>query len=172
MSPANLSRRAILAGAASVPAFALPAAALASTEPDPAFAAIDTHREALVRKMAAARRDSELERDDDGKKEAEAAETLARAAEDDAQWELAIVVPTTLAGILALLAYLDDLYAGEVALSEDPKNWHSGEDESGLSTFADEEIIDKFHGEPIELPLIFWITRNIRTALQTMAVRS
>jgi hypothetical protein len=40
MSHANLSRRAIVAGAASVPALvALPAVAAAATEPDPAFAA-------------------------------------------------------------------------------------------------------------------------------------
>jgi hypothetical protein len=44
----NLSRRAILAGAASVPALALLTVASASTEPDPAIAAIDTHRKALV----------------------------------------------------------------------------------------------------------------------------
>jgi hypothetical protein len=44
MTSVNLSRRAIVAGAASVPAFALPAVALASTEPDPIFAAVAEHR--------------------------------------------------------------------------------------------------------------------------------
>ena len=47
MSHANLSRRAILAGAASVPAIALPAvAAMAASLPDPIFAAIETARAA------------------------------------------------------------------------------------------------------------------------------
>jgi hypothetical protein len=173
MSPENLSRRAILAGAASVPALAtLPAAALASTEPDPAFAAIDTHRQALLRKLAAGRHNFHLEQRDKGKKEADAAQDLAFAAEDDAQWELANVVPTTFAGVLALFAYLDDLYAGGVALPEDPSNWHSSEESDGLSSFADENMIDLFYDRPIELPLIFWITRNARTALQALAVQS
>jgi hypothetical protein len=172
MSPENLSRRAILAGAAAVPALAaLPAGAFASTEPGPAFAAIDTHREVLVRAMAAGRHSSHLGQRDGGKKEADAAQDLAYAAEDDAQWELANVVPTTFAGVLALLAYLDDLYTGRIALPED-SDWYSGEETDGISSFVDEEILQKFSGEPIELPLIFWITRNIRTALQEMAVQS
>jgi hypothetical protein len=70
--------------------------------------------------MAAARYNFFLERRDKGKKEADAAEGLRRAAEDDAQWELANVVPTTFAGVLALLAHLDDLYTGAIALPEDP----------------------------------------------------
>jgi hypothetical protein len=171
MSPENLSRRAILAGAASVPALALPTIALASAGPDPAFAAIDAHRELFVRLMVAARHDSYLERGDEGKEEAEAAGTLARTAEDDARWELANVLPTTFAGVLALLAYLDDFYTGAFVHPDDPQNWYSCE-EDWLSTFADEDIVDKFSGEPIRLPLIFWITRNIRTALQEMAVQS
>jgi hypothetical protein len=166
------SRRAILAGAASVPVLvALPAAALASTEPDPVFAAIDAHREVLLRAMAAARHCSNLAVRDQGKKAADAAQDFACAAEDDAQWELANVVPTTFAGVLALLSYLNDLYTGGIALPED-RDWYSGEESDGISSFADEEVLEKFSGKPLELPLIFWITRNIRTALQRMAVPS
>lgn len=49
----DLSRRAIVAGAASVPALALPAVALTSTIPDPIFAAINRWKEALAIEEAA-----------------------------------------------------------------------------------------------------------------------
>jgi len=155
-----------------MPALALPTVASAATEPDPAFAAIDTHRQALVQSMTAARHNFFLGSRDKGKEEADAAADVARTAEDDAQWELANVVPNTVAGVLALFAYLHDLYVGAIALPEDPANWRSNEESDGLSSFADEEIIDRFSGEPMELPLIFWITRNVREALQEMAVQS
>jgi hypothetical protein len=107
------------------------------------------------------------------KTEAEAAEDDAWLAEVDAQWKLTNVVPTTFAGVLALLAYSDDLYTGALALPEEPQNWHSGREVGGfLGVSCDDEVLDKFSGEPIELPLIFWIMRNVRTALQDMAVRS
>ncbi len=48
MSSENPSRRAIVAGASSVPALALPAVAVASTEPDPIFAAIERYRTAIA----------------------------------------------------------------------------------------------------------------------------
>jgi hypothetical protein len=49
----KLNRRTILAGAAAVPALAMPAAGAASTfatafEPDPVFATVAAHREAFV----------------------------------------------------------------------------------------------------------------------------
>jgi hypothetical protein len=41
-----------------------------------------------------------------------------------------------------------------------------------LPTLVDDEILDRFSGEPIELPFTFWILRNARMALQALAVRS
>ena len=56
MSHENISRRAILAGAAiSLPTIALPAIAIAATEPDPILAAIEAHREAQMRWMISGR---------------------------------------------------------------------------------------------------------------------
>ena len=54
-----LNRRSILAGAAAVPALAIPAAGAAPTpaanpEPDPVFAAVAAHREAFVKYMRTA----------------------------------------------------------------------------------------------------------------------
>ena len=40
----NLSRRSLVTNAAALPALAVPAAALASTEPDPIFAVIEAHK--------------------------------------------------------------------------------------------------------------------------------
>jgi hypothetical protein len=57
------------------------------------------------------------------------------------------------------------------SLPED-REWHSGEETDGISSFADKEVLEKYSGKPLELPLIFWITRNIRTALQALAVQS
>ena len=52
--PARTTRRAILAGAAAVPALSLPA--LAVGEPDPIFAAIERHRQVLALIALARRR--------------------------------------------------------------------------------------------------------------------
>jgi hypothetical protein len=43
---------------------------------------------------------------------------------------------------------------------------------AGLSELTDETILDKFNGEPIRLPYDFWIMRNVREALQTLAMQS
>jgi hypothetical protein len=63
ISHENLSRRAILAGAASVPALALPAVgASASTDPDPIFAAIERWKELdAVEQAAFEARDKAIE---------------------------------------------------------------------------------------------------------------
>ena len=50
----NLSRRSLVASAASLPALAVPAVAVAvaaSAEPDPIYAAIEEHRNALLRRF-------------------------------------------------------------------------------------------------------------------------
>ncbi len=173
MSHENLNRRALVVGAASIPALALPAVAMAATEPDPIFAAIEAHREIFVRMLRAARHNANLDEDSPAKEEAEASDDAARAIENDAQLELANVEPTTLAGVLALLAYLDDLYVGAIAHPEDPRGWHSGGGNGGfLNDFIEDEVLDKYSGKPLELPLMFWIARNVGMALQKLAVRS
>ena len=107
MSPENLLRRSILAGTASVPA--LPVVALASTEPDPIYAAIEAHRSAFLRRLKASRINSHLEEDDSPeKRSAEEANSATYAAKVNAELDLVETGPTTHAGILALLAYVDD----------------------------------------------------------------
>jgi hypothetical protein len=103
-------------------------------------------------------------------KTAEARSDRASDSKSDAEEKLARTKPTTIAGIPALLAYVDDFHCGVFVHPDDPTQWYSGED--GFGTLTDEDIIDRFSGEPAELPFEFWIIRNVRTALQEMAVRS
>lgn len=173
MSSTNLSRRVILAGAASVPALATASAlpAAASTDafvPDPIFAAIEKHRGALISAMRAAW--TAFDCDPACKEKLRSAEMEADRNEHAAQFALVETVPTTMAGVFALLNYTEELQTGNVALPEEPDQWHShGNDSSYLQDFIDEEIPDKFTGEPLDLPFLFWMMRNVRTALRSIA---
>jgi hypothetical protein len=141
-----------------------------STEVDPIFAAIEGHRDAHMRRMKTGRvvsRTSSPSREFDA---VEAVQDVACDLLSAAEEELARTQPTTMAGVRALLAYVDDFHTQAFALSEDPKNWHSTHE--FLPTLVDDEILDRLSGEPIELPFTFWIVRNARMALQSLAVRS
>jgi hypothetical protein len=107
----KLNRRTILAGAAAVPALAIPAAGAASafaaaSEADPVFATVAAHRGAFVEYMRAARLDGKLMRGDPGAEATGAALDAADEAYQEATWKLSEVVPTTMAGVIALLRYL------------------------------------------------------------------
>jgi hypothetical protein len=98
------------------------------------------------------------------------AETEARDALNPHQMALTEIQPTTMAGVLALLAYLDDFRTQAIELPEDPRGYHS--EESFLSELTDETILDKFNGKLVVLPYDFWIMRNVREALQSLAKQS
>jgi hypothetical protein len=98
------------------------------------------------------------------------AETEARHTLNAHQMALTEIQPTTMAGVLALLTYLDDFRVQSIELPEDPTGYHS--EESFLSELIDETILDKFNGRPIRLPYDFWIMRNVREALQSLAKQS
>jgi len=105
MSHANLSRRAILAGAAAGPALAFPAGII-PPEPDPILAAIEKHRRAWS--MAS-----------EGNEEA--AQEFDRLCESlDAA--LVNISPTTIGGVAAILAY-----AAEFVTNYDGAGWPDGE---------------------------------------------
>jgi hypothetical protein len=98
------SRRAVLAGIATAPALAAPALALSG--PDPIFAAIERHKATYVA----------LGLSEEGAVDA------AVDAETDASRKMAATVPTTLAGLLALLRYVEKMHngdGGEEMLDED-----------------------------------------------------
>jgi hypothetical protein len=111
MSTENFSRRAILAGAASVPVLALPAVvSSASTDPDPIFAAIEAHRRAWVDLDPC----SELDRmASNGNKEA--AKELERlyVGLDTAEVNLLHIAPTTIGGVAAVLAHAAEFVSND-----------------------------------------------------------
>jgi hypothetical protein len=104
------SRRAILAGAASIPALAIiPAAAVAAADVDPIFAAIERHREAEA--AFAGAYDNDLIRN--SKHSTPATDALEARADElgDAANKLYVdlvgMTPASLAGCAALLRYLE-----------------------------------------------------------------
>ena len=143
MSPENLSRRAILAGAASVPALALPATvALAATAAiDPIYAAIAAHRTANFEFH-----DDENLVDEDHPQYDKEMQGLSDAAEAAAV-NLCDVQPTTIAGAIALLNYYAEVTVSHGATGED---WPV-------------EMEDKQDG--VEKPFDYFFTRNVARAL-------
>jgi hypothetical protein len=102
MSPENLSRRSILAGAASVPALALPTVASASTEPDPIFAAIEAHRRGHAEYVVLCNNDET---------DCDPAVDDAYQVSESAAMGLTAIRPTTVVGAAALLSYFADVNA-------------------------------------------------------------
>jgi hypothetical protein len=149
MSHENLSRRAILAGAASVPALALPAVGKsASAEPDPILAAIEAHRRAWVDLDPCSELDSMAHKGNE-----EAVQELDRLNKglDAAVVNLLNIAPTTIGGVAAVLAY-----AAEFASNDDGAGWPDGEAWIGKHKLRWEVIL----------------RRNLSKTLQTMAVQS
>jgi hypothetical protein len=109
------------------------------------------------------------------------AEREAKAAEDSAYEiyqratdDLSEIVPTTMGGAIALLRYLEEYQEQVIELPEEPQDWHSG-DEGGLfeETYEHPSLRDKFNGEPLQLPFVYWVMQNVREGLQSlMAVQS
>jgi hypothetical protein len=118
MSHANLSRRAILAGAAAGPALAFPAGII-PPEPDPILAAIEEHRRAW------AWGDEEVPQDFD-----RLSESLDAA--------LLNIAPTTIGGVAAILAY-----AAEFVTNYDGAGWPDGEAWIGRHKLPWEVILHK-----------------------------
>jgi hypothetical protein len=168
------NRRTILAGVAAVSALAIPAAGAASTfaaasEPDQVFATVAAHRGAFVEYMRAARLDGKLMRSDPGAEATGAALDAADEVYQEATWKLSEVVPTTMAGVVALLRYLEEFQEQAFELPEDPRGWHSGDHDALLTeTYEHPNLVDKFNGEPLELPFTYWVMQNVRTALQSL----
>jgi hypothetical protein len=165
-----------LSTAIAAPGLALPAAvaiAAPATAPtvDPIFAAIEAHRDAFIRCMERARIFSRLKPGTRKYEAADARSVEAYGLRKVAEEELANTEPTTMAGILALLGYVNDFHCQVFVHPEDPSNWHSGQD-GDLGELIDEDIIDRFSGKPVELPFMFWVMRNVQEALQTLTVKS
>ncbi len=76
--------------------------------------------------------------------------------------------------MIAFLSYLDGFYVGAVALPEKPNEWYSGPEDFGHYWENDGivKIVARHSGKPLELHHSFWVMRNVRGALQTLAVQS
>jgi hypothetical protein len=110
---AKSTRRAVLAGAAAIPALALPATA---AQPDPIFAAIEKHRAAHIVAMETGRVVSGTPDEAPSYVVAEKKDREARTKAHEAAYALLDLRPATMAGILALLEYVEEFNAGNVWL--------------------------------------------------------
>jgi hypothetical protein len=108
-------------------------------------------------------------RSDPGAEATGAALDAADEALEGATLELSEVVPTTMAGVVALLRYLEEFQEQAIELPEAPRQWHSGDHDALLTeTYEHPNLVDKFNGEPLELPFVYWVMQNARTALQSL----
>jgi hypothetical protein len=176
--PANLksvSRRTILAGAAALPALTAPAVALAASgtvpaemvpaELDPIFAAIDAHRQAFLKQIASCLKKSNLM---DGTPEHDAADD--EHADDwvdyhNASIDLLDIEPTSIAGVLALLDYVQQLNDGALVSPDDPgvrSNWQAWP----CSGISDDDDLDDTS------PMAWHLLRAVREALEQFAAVS
>ena len=153
-----LTRRSAIAGLAI--GVLVPAASAMPT--DPIYAAIDSHRAAHLRESELCAIAGDMTKMDSGKPAADAATSAASDAADDAAVALTNIRPTTLAGIVALLAYIDDFNCGRVGDSEH----YQWPDE-----LLDDDVKTR-RGRALEMPYAFWIMRNVQAALATIAVQS
>jgi hypothetical protein len=168
----ELSRRTLVTSAAALPALAVPAVAIAASAgpDDPIFEAIEAHRNALLLRFEKGAVEVGLRYDDP--RYAAASEQMQSAVDQlgEAEFELATTVPVTMAGVMALLRHVESHHHQEIVLPEDPNQWYSQAQFFG--SFEDEEIRERFNGEPVEFELTFWIMRNVKEALETIEVQS
>jgi hypothetical protein len=98
-----------------------------------------------------------------------------RAADDAEQrFELSSVVPTTGGRRHRLMEYVEALHTAEAGLPEDPAYYASVDDGDGydhwIRRFEVDDLRSPHRGTPVQLPLIFLVMQNIRTALQSLSV--
>ena len=97
-----------------------------------------------------------------------AADVECREADEDAALDLTDVQPTTMAGVLALIDYVNDFNQGKFRLNDDwcsaPYNWPA----ASSFEFEGSEIDD----DDNECGMAFAVLLNIRNALAAMAVQS
>jgi hypothetical protein len=145
MSKSTLTRRALVASTAAMPAAAalgLPAVAQAAAEPDPIFALIEKYREAFDQHGAA------LDAEDEDQS------TLACHAQAKAAQELCHTPPTTLAGLAAVLSFVI--------------NVHDADDDI-LDTFADNKDEPKDENDTCMWPFFRTLLRSAEQMARTQS---
>lgn len=160
----NTTRRHILAGAAALPALAAPAA-LASLAPDPIFAAIEAHRAAYQAHIDLISNVPSI--DDDlicSGAEYEATHELS----EQTAIDLTCIEPTTIAGVIALLAYVDHFNRGGIT-TQNRGSVYSYQD-AWPETLQSDDVLSR-RGKPLGLPFECWIMRNAKEALEAISAR-
>jgi hypothetical protein len=161
---AHTTRRTVIAGIAAA-ATPLPALAVAAPH-DPIFAAIAAHTAATMH-MLQVGKDSgagDMLPTDPRHAAAEAAQWAADDAFDAETERLLAVKPTTMAGVVALLAHVVRFDTGQFTLG----GTHRTEATIWPTHLIDDAITDG-HGRPCELPFAHWVLHTVHQAL-TMPV--
>ena len=156
------SRRAILAGAVALPAIAVPRLAIsAGTQPDPIFAAIERHKTTYITWTETGKIQSETKCSDEERYwEAQVRCRWASRASMRAGFALTNIQPTTMAGVLALLQYVEEFNAGGFGHPSDdgwrswPAGWPAADGDPDVDLFG------------------FLMLANVRRALEALAVQS
>jgi hypothetical protein len=161
------TRRAVLASVASLPALAIIPATALGVVADPIFAAIERHKIAFRASQAAGRIKFHTidapTHPDYNPVECKVIDEAALASDDDADDAangLITIQPTTIAGLLALMHYVEMFNAGAFALDNDP-DWRSAP--MHWPADVDDDEIDLFGYD---------VLANVRRALESMAVQS
>jgi len=148
-----------------LPALVVPSYVGANAAPDPIFAAIERHKAAFRRSQECGRTRSGTvdakwspEYDHAACIAAEAADEAAVKGSDKAALALTTTQPTTVAGLLALLDYVQAFNAGAQFLEDwgasAPMHWPAMDDDDEMDLFG------------------YAILANVRRALEAMAVQS
>jgi hypothetical protein len=144
------------------PARAKPAGAV-----DPIFALIEAHKVAFMRRMAASAALFDVPDTSKRHKALVAADNKARDVDEDAAFKLITVEPTTMAGVLALINYVEAFnqqkFQYKKGWNSAPYNWPDA------SQFEFEGINDDPDGD---CGMAFAILINVRDALKTLAAQS
>jgi hypothetical protein len=133
---------------------------------DPIFALIEAHGRAFWKRMEAGAAYFELDYVHPKYEAGKAAHDALANVADEAAMQLIEVQPTTMAGVMALIDYVDDFNQGKFRFNDEwcsaPYNWPDG--------LVDD---DRYSDDPDDdCGMAFAVLLNVRDALQTLAVQS
>jgi hypothetical protein len=136
---------------------------------DPIFALIEAHKRAFWKRMEAGAAYFELDNDDPEREVGEAAHYALSDVANAAAIALTNSAPTTMAGVMALIDYVDAFNRGQFRFNDEwfsaPYNWTPG----ASFDFEDSDEIDDPDGE---CGMAFAVLLNVRKALAMLALQS
>lgn len=142
--------------------------AIADGAIDPIIAAIEQHRAAWLQEQRETDLFGKLKHDDPRHEAEEAKAHVLMDATEAAALALSDIVPTTMGGVLALLAYIDEFNRGFVSFSEQRYSEYHLWPNCDL---GDDKVLHA-RGKPLGMPFPYWIMRNVQAALERLVVLS